>query len=157
LLDWQDLDNIPRTNGNESLGAIQSIRNGAFPDLHDSKFVKNVSSELHQSLLKNTTLNSKGFFNPMNSPKQLLVAITTTEIAEQIIQLRESHQLSMRQFSQLTGIVDSEKVLLYPSNILAIELEGTIGSSKVYKKIIVELNPYANAFQTPINIFATHG
>ena len=157
LLDWQDLDNIPRINGDESLNDIKSIRNGAFPDLHDSKFVQRISEKLHQSLLKNTTLNSKGFFNPMNSPKQLLTAITTPEIAEQIIELRVNNQLSNKQFSQLTGIVESDKILFYPSNLLSIEFEGRVGTSKVYKKIILELNPYADSFQTPINIFSTHG
>jgi len=68
-----------------------------------------------------------------------------------------NNQLSNKQFSQLTGIVESDKILFYPSNLLSIEFEGRVGTSKVYKKIILELNPYADSFQTPINIFSTHG
>jgi len=157
LLDWQDLDNIPRTNGYESLKYPLEIRNGAAPDIHDFSFVKNITPKLHRSLLENTTLYSKGFFNPMNATKVLLSAITNNEISNQIIELRETKQLTSTSFSQLTGIIESDKVILYPSNILSIELKGNVGESVVRKKIIIELNPYANKYQSPVNILFNHG
>jgi general secretion pathway protein K len=157
LLDWQDIDNIPRINGDESLTALSQIRNGAVPDLHDFSFVNNMTAELFEGLLKNTTLYGQGFFNPMNSSKALLSAITNVQIAEQVIQLREQGQLTNVQFSQLTGIVESDKILLYPSNILAIELEGKSGISVVRKQTIIELNPYADEYNTPINILSSRG
>lgn len=157
LLDWQDIDSIPRANGDESLSALNNIRNGAVPDLHDFSFVKNMNTELFHGLLKNTTLYGKGFFNPMNSSRELLAAITNAQIAEQVIVLREQGQLTPIQFSQLTGIVESNKVLLYPSNILAIGLEGKSGISVVRKQKIIELNPYAEKYDTPINILSSSG
>jgi len=157
LLDWQDLDNIPRINGDEHITSLSSIRNGAVPDIHDFIFVKDVTAKLHQALIKNTTLYSKGFFNPMYAPKELLSAITSKEIAEQIIQLREHNQLTNSQFSQLTGIFESDNITFYPSNILSIDLEGQVGISVVRKNIIIELNPYANEYQSPINIFSNRG
>jgi len=157
LLDWQDLDNIPRNSGDELLSTPTAIRNGAVPDLHDFSFVPKITADLQQSLLKNTTLYSKGFFNAMDAPEELLAAITSVEQAKQIVQLREAGQLSNVQFSQLSGIVENEKVLFYPSNILAIEFEGKVGMSVVRKQITVELTPYANQYQTPINIFSNRG
>jgi general secretion pathway protein K len=157
LLDWQDIDSIPRANGDESLSALNNIRNGAVPDLHDFSFVNNMTAELLQGLLKNTTLYGKGIFNPMNSSRALLTAITNAQIAQQVIQLREQGQLSPIQFSQLTGIVESDKVLMYPSNILAIDLEGKSGISVVRKQKIIELNPYADQYDTPINILSSSG
>jgi len=157
LLDWQDLDNIPRINGDESLSALDNIRNGAIPDLHDFSFVPKMTDNLLTLLLNNTTLYNQGFFNPMDSPKELLTAITNAEVAKQVIQLRESGQLNMTQFSQLTGFVENDKMLFYPSNILSIEFEGKAGVSIVNKKIIVELTPYANQYQTPINVYSNRG
>jgi len=157
LLDWQDIDSIPRANGDESLSALNNIRNGAVPDLHDFSFVNNMTAELFHGLLNNTTLYGKGFFNPMNSSRALLTAITNVQIAQQVIQLREQGQLTPIQFSQLTGIVESDKVLLYPSNILAIGLEGKSGISVVRKQKIIELNPYADQYDTPINILSSSG
>ncbi|MGL1957060.1 MAG: type II secretion system protein GspK [Colwellia sp.] len=157
LLDWQDIDNIPRTNGYELLDAPYKIRNGAVPDVHDFSYIENIPVNLFQILVKNTTLYGKGFFNPMNSSKELLSAITSVTIAEQVMQLREQKKLTPGQFSQLTGITENDKVILYPSNILAIELIGSQGISTVKKKIIVELNPYANEFQVPINILSSSG
>ncbi len=155
LLDWQDIDSIPRANGNESLADLNNIRNGAVPDLHDFSFVNNMTAELLQGLLKNTTLYGKGFFNPMNSSRELLTAITNAQIAEQVIMLREQGQLTSVQFSQLTGIVESDKILLYPSNILAIGLEGKSGISVVRKQKVIELDPYADQYHTPINILSS--
>ena len=157
LLDWQDIDNIPRANGEEALDAINTIRNGAVPDIHDFSFIKSLPEDLYRALIKNTTLYSKGFFNPMNSPRGLLAAITSTVIAAQVVQLREQNTLTVEQFSQLTGITESDKVLLYPSNILAIELKAQVGISSVIKNIIIEFNPYANKYQEPINILSNSG
>lgn len=157
LLDWQDIDSIPRANGEESLDDLSHIRNGAVPDVHDFSFVENMPANVFQLLISNTSLYGKGFFNPMNSSKELLTAITSVAIAEQIIQLRAQKSLTPEQFSQLTGITENDKVILYPSNILAIELIANHGESTVNKKIIVELTPYANEFQLPINILSNSG
>jgi len=157
LLDWQDIDNIPRANGEESLDAPNKIRNGAVPDVHDFRFIKNIPENLFQLLVKNTSLYGKGFFNPMNSPKELLTAITSSTIAEQVIQLREQKTLTPEQFSQLTGITENDQIILYPSNRLAIEIIARQGISTVKKNITLELTPYANAYQLPINILSNSG
>ena len=157
LLDWQDLDSIPRINGNESLNALANIRNGAVPDLHDFGFVEKITPKLLNILVNNTTMYARGFFNPMYASKELLSAITNKKIAQQVIEMREKNQLTNRQFSQITGVVENEKTLFYPSNVLSIKLTGQVGKSSVNKNIIVELNPYANEYQQPINILFQRG
>jgi general secretion pathway protein K len=154
LLDWQDLDNIPRVNGDEFSTDLSKIRNGALPDLHDFNFIPGITSSLKELLVKHTTLFGRGFFNPMNSPKDLLIALTNIEIAEQVMQLRANKQLTNLQFSQLTGIVENDRIMLYPSNMLQIKLMGRVGDSVVHKNMFIELTPYANQYQTPINIFS---
>jgi general secretion pathway protein K len=154
LLDWQDLDNIQRVNGDEFLTDLSEIRNGALPDLHDFNFIPGITPSLKELLVQNTTVLGKGFFNPMNAPKALLTAITNVEIAQQVMQLRASQQLTNLQFSQLTGIVENDKIILYPSNMLEIKLTGQVGFSVVQKSILIELTPYANEYQSPITIFS---
>jgi len=157
LLDWQDLDSIPRINGYESLNALANIRNGAVPDLRDFSFVKGITPKLLNILVNNTTIYAKGFFNPMYASKELLSAITNTKISQQVIDMRNKNQLTTRQFSQITGIVENNKTLFYPSNTLSIKLKGQVGKSTVKKTIIVELSPYANKYQQPINILSQRG
>lgn len=157
LLDWQDLDNIPRANGEESLANINEIRNGSVPSLHDFNFINNISPPLFQSLLLNTTIYKKGIFNPMNSSAELLAAITSPNIAKQVVTLRENKQLTSSIFTQLTGITENVKIIMYPSNIVAIDIEGKVGNSIVNKQIIIELKPYANAYQRPFNIVSKRG
>jgi len=153
LLDWQDLDNIPRAFGYEGETNV-SIRNGAVPNILDFSFVNGVNANILQTLVKNTTLYKKRFFNPMNANEELLSAITNSQISKQVIQLREQKQLTSANFSQLTGIVENDKVTFFTSNRMAITLKAKIGQSVVEKKLIVEVAPYANKFQTPITFYS---
>ena len=157
LLDWQDLDSIPRNNGFESNGSIELIRNGAIPDPHDFAFVKGIDEELLRTLLDNTTLYGKGFFNPMNASLELLSAITNRDAAQQVISMRERGQLTSTIFTQLTGIAENNKILLYPSNTMKISLISEVGESVVRSTKIVELNPYASEYQLPLNIVSNSG
>jgi general secretion pathway protein K len=157
LLDWQDLDSIPRLNGNESSSSIIPIRNGAIPDVHDFKFVRGVAPELYDALFNNTTIFRLGIFNPMNAPQQLLAAITSRDIAAQVIKLRNNNQLTNRLFSQITGIQENDSTIFYPSNFMAIEFESSVGQSMVKKSMTIQIMPYASGNNSPLNILSNHG
>jgi len=157
LLDWQDIDSITRLNGAEADTYSNQIRNGAVPDVHDFKFIKAMTPELHQVLIENTTIYKKGVFNPANSPFTLLSALTNTNIAEQIIALRNKNQLTKRIFSEISGINEGEGVYFYPSNFFAIKLSSEVGETKVLKNIILEISPYAQGKTKPINLFYNRG
>lgn len=157
LLDWQDLDSIPRLNGNELSGSLIPIRNGAVPDVHDFKFVRGIKPELYDTLFNNTTTFRRGIFNPVNAPQQLLAAITSKDIAAQVVKLRNNNQLTNRLFSQITGIEEDDSTIFYPSNFMAIEFESNVGQSMVKKNMTIQIMPYASGNNSPINILSNHG
>jgi len=157
LLDWQDLDSIPRVNGDERLNNKNEIRNGAVPTVHDFFHVNRMTPELFNLLKSNMTVFRQGIFNPMNAPEELLSALTSQTIASQVIELRNTNQLTNRLFSQLTGIVENDSTIFYPSNFLELTLESKVGESVVKKEIIIQVMPYASGEKMPINIFSNRG
>ncbi len=157
LLDWQDLDSISRANGAETSAYAGLIRNGAIPDVHDFSFIKKITPELLELLLKTTTIYRQGPFNPTNVPTELLYALTNENVAKQVILLRENGQLTKTNFSQLTGIVEDDDTFFYPSNFLSIKLTSKVGESKVQKEMTIQVIPYAKADQSPINFFSNRG
>jgi len=158
LLDWQDLDSIPRVNGFEgNQSDITTIRNGALPSVYDLRFIEVISPELQKVLINNSTIYSKGSFNPTNSPLELLIALSNAAIARQVIELRETKQLTKRKFTQLTGIRENDDTFFYPSNYVSITLSSRIGDSVIKKIITIHISPYAQAEKLPINVLSTHG
>lgn len=158
LLDWQDLDSIPRVNGVEaSQAGIAVIRNGALPNAYDLSFIKAISPQLQQVLINNGTIYRKGSFNPTNSPAEVLFALLNTETAQQVMELRTVNQLTKRKFTQLTGIRENDEIFFYPSNYVSITLTSKVGISVVEKIIIIHISPYAKADKRPINILSTRG
>lgn len=158
LLDWQDLDSIPRANGVEtnqvSMGVI---RNGALPSVYDLHFIKAITPEIQQVLINNGTIYRKGSFNPTNSPAEILLALLNTETAQQVIELRTANQLTKIKFTQLTGIRENDETFFYPSNYISIALTSKVGVSVVEKTITIHISPYAKADKRPINILSTYG
>lgn len=158
LLDWQDLDSIPRVNGIEvnNVG-MPVIRNGALPSIYDLNFIEAISPELQQVLIKNSTIYRKGPFNPTNSPEEILFSLLNTQTALQVMELREANQLTKRKFTQLTGIRENDEIFFYPSNYVSITLISKVGISVVKKIITIHINAYAKAEVRPINILSTRG
>jgi len=158
LLDWQDLDSIPRVNGFEgNQSDITAIRNGALPSVYDLRFIEAISPELQKVLINNSTIYSKGSFNPTNSPLELLIALSNAATALKVIELRETKQLTKRKFTQLTGIRENDDTFFYPSNYVSITLSSRVGDSVIKKIITIHINPYAQAEKLPINILSTLG
>ncbi|SFC52403.1 type II secretion system protein GspK [Pseudoalteromonas denitrificans] len=156
LLDWQDIDTIPRINGLESSNN-NVIRNGAVPDVHDFKNINKMTLELLNILINNTTLYRKSTFNPTNSSFELLRALTSNTIAKQVIDLRDNNQLSKNTFSELTGLYEDDRMIFYPSNFVSIKLNSKVGDSSVLKDITIEVTPYAKGANSPINLFSNRG
>lgn len=154
LLDWQDLDSISRLNGEESLRDLSLIRNGAVPSVSDFYSIPTVNDELAEIFVSNLTFFRKGFFNPLNASLELLTALSNSNTAQQLDTLRRSNQLTPRRFSELTGIIEDDRTLFYPSNFMSIKVTSRVGESMVEKVIVVELSPYASKYQQPINILS---
>jgi general secretion pathway protein K len=162
LLDWQDLDNVPRANGMEvyddnNAENTNGIRNGVVPDKHDFSTLNGLTPALYQALLQNSTIHRRGPYSPVNSPAALLSAISSNDMAQQVIVLRDSGQLNKNKFTELTDIKEDDNIYFYTSNVLAITLTSKIGESRAQKKIVVQLMPYATADQQPISILSNRG
>jgi general secretion pathway protein K len=159
LLDWQDLDNIQRQNGAEvaAYGGFENIRNGAIPSIYDIKFLKTLSPVIFQRLLPNVTIHKFGTFSALNAPIDILQAITSKAAAEQVMQLRTNNALNTSNFKEITGIQEDEDTYLYTSNYLKINLVSEVGVSKASKTIFIELDPYVEGTNRPVNIFLNRG
>ena len=165
LLDWQDLDNIPRPNGFENSlvnsqvnNAINnSVRNGAIPDVHDILFIKAIPKQLYSLLIANSTMFRIGAFNPTNAPYSLLVALTDEQKTQQIIAWRNAGQLTKQKFTQLTGIAETDDTFFYPSSYLSINLQSKVGEAMAHKRMVVHITPYVTAKIQPINILSNRG
>lgn len=157
LLDWQDLDSIPRASGEEKINNKNFIRNGAISDVHDLVHIRQIKPDLFKLLKNNLTIFKQGIFNPMNASEELLSAITSPNISAQVSELRNNEQLTSTLFSQLTGITESDDTMFYPSNFLELNLESKVGESVVKKSTVLQLLPYSSGNNLPINIFSNRG
>ena len=157
LLDWQDLDNIPRPFGNEDSNVFFGIRNGPIPDLTDIEHITAIPPRLYHILEKNLTIYRRGNFNPMNASVELITALSNENTANQIVSMRNVNTLTKRTFIELTGIKEENDIYMYPSNYVEIKLQSKVGKVMVKKDIIIKFSPTASNFQSPINIYSSRG
>jgi general secretion pathway protein K len=164
LIDWQDLDNIPRLNGSESAGQNMPPRNAKVADIHEFSFIEGITSEQLNLLLATTSLYKQASFNPMVAPESILAALFAqlalgSDTLNQVIELRKKGQLSTELFEQLTKISENneQEILFYITNNTHIKLTSTVGESSVSKSIILNVNPYATRNIHPINLYSNRG
>lgn len=157
LLDWQDVDTIPRGINSEinephSTSSALSVRNGPLPFLAELQRINVIDDELYRRLNLYTTLHTVGPFNPMNSPKELLEVFLDSSIVEEVENRRKSGAFGKREFSLMTGLVENETMFFYPSNYIRIEIETTIGEVVDSTEYILHLKPYAESGNSPVNV-----
>ncbi|GAA5142096.1 hypothetical protein [Thalassotalea piscium] len=153
LLDWQDIDDTPRPSGSE--GADK--RNGKVPHVQDLIHIPNLPYEIYKVLQNNMSIYQSGYYNPMNSPIELLSVLTDEAMAQHIVSLRDEGKLNKKNFSELTGLVEDEQMFFYPSNNIAIKMKSTVGESSVEKEIVVFLSSYATLDTPPVLIMYVRG
>lgn len=159
LLDWQDIDNIQRQNGAEAdtYGGDQLIRNGSVPSISDINHIKIIEPAIRQLIINNTTIYQTGTYSPINAPPDILNALTNYNAVQQVVSLRKKGVLSNEQFSQITGIVETDDMYFYISNYLKIDLTAKVGESMANKTMFIHIKPYAQGNDKPINIFISRG
>ncbi|MCJ8296947.1 MAG: type II secretion system protein GspK [Colwellia sp.] len=154
LLDWQDLDSIARINGNEEQTANSTVRNGAISSLSELVHIKAIPPRLLPILKENLTIYRRGNFNPRNASIELIAALSSKSIAEQVNTLRVNKQLTKRNFIELTGIREDDEIYFYPSNYLAIDIFSQVGKSIATKVMTIKVQPNAGNNISPINIYS---
>jgi hypothetical protein len=156
LLDWQDLDMISRSNGNETPNSY-GIRNGAIPSLSEVTQIDTIPDKVQQLLMNNSTLYKVGDFSPYYATEDLLIALTNTKVAAEVMRLRQTGEMTVVGFSQLTGIDESDNSAFYISNYLQVVLMAEVGQSVAHKQMTLEFNRYAQGISKPFNIFISRG
>lgn len=156
ILDWQDLDQDVRAHGLEG-NQNYIVRNGNIPDLSDLYFLPSITLPILKILNENTTIHKQGYFNPTNSPEQLLSALTSSEVAKKVIEMRENRILTKQNFTELTGIQETDDIFFYPSNTLGIVINSKVGESELTKEFTIKLFPYAIGNNLPVNVLSNRG
>lgn len=150
LLDWQDIDNIPRPLGAEQQGDTP-FRNGYIPDITDIENVIELTDEEKQLIYNNTTIYFNGALNPLTASKELLSTFSD-EFSAQLFtsQRQQDENLTSIDYKQLTGSSVTEDMTFAPANTLAIKLTASIGQAVVTKYLVISLSRYAVGKAPPI-------
>jgi len=159
LLDWQDIDSIPRNNGNESANYGSSIRNGKVTNIEELIYVVGMNTYYLDIFQQVMSLHKLEIFNPLLAPDILLRAMFGQMDAEQIIALRIAGQLTPQTFQNITNVKENDETSLSFnfSNNISIEFESKVGESIVNKQILMNYNRYVKGDSRPLNIFLNRG
>jgi len=154
MLDWQDLNSVPRNNGAErdQYGGT-GIRNGAVPSVQELRWLRSIQPSTADALLSELTLYRRGGLNLFNASTNLIGALTTGVAADQIKGLRDSRSVTIEQFKRITGIEESFSVIFANTNFLGVDIESQVGESSAKTHIVLQLNPKAEGNVPPVIIY----
>lgn len=138
IIDWQSLG-----TRSDYIPSNVTARRAAIHDISELKHLGLKQPQL-QALQANTTQYKKGAFNPMSAPDYLLNALLSSDVAQHVIMLRNTKQLTVREFAQVTGFAESEDIILYPSHLYKVTLQAQVGEAIVKKVIYYHLQPTGN-------------
>lgn len=145
LLDWQDKDDFELINGAESKfyakpGMPTNIPFQTYEELaHVRGFNRQIIDELRPFL----TIRPQGYFNPMQSPIEILELYMSEDRATEIVKLRDQGMLDVRQFEILSGLEVDEVMNFVTSGSLAVKLTVTVNDVILTKSIELLLQPYS--------------
>lgn len=155
MLDWQDLDDVPRNNGAERDQYPEGgIRNGAVPSVDELRLLSSIQKDSEDKLIRELTLYRRGGLNLYNASETLIGALTTSVAADQVKQLRQNRSITIEQFKRITGIEESFSVIFANTNYLAIDIESQVGESSASSHTVLQLNTKAEAAVSPLTIYA---
>lgn len=146
LIDWQDIDSLARVNGAEK----QSYAQNGFPtnlplqSLSELKQVNQMTPEIFNQIQPYLTIRPQSYFNPINSPKEVLNIIFNKQIVDKVISLRENGKLNFIEFSNLTGLEQEEGIFFSTSGLLKIIITSSLNDVKISKTIELLIQPYNN-------------
>jgi general secretion pathway protein K len=135
IIDWQNLE--------ATSNYIPNDKTPRYAAIHDITELQHLGLKKEQinALLTNATQYKKGLFNPLSSPDSLLNALLNSDVAQHVISLRNAKQLTVREFTQVTGFNENEEIILYPSNLYRMSLQAQVGEAITKKTIYYHLQP----------------
>lgn len=148
LLDWMDVDMIPRGSGSEHSNS-QGARNGKIADITEIEHILKLSPREKELIYENSTLFYSGDLNPMLTPKALLLSLTSTDVTEQVMGLRQNNLLTISSFQKASGMEYTDDTRYFASNTIAIKYITRVNTVSLEKEIVIALIPYASKGKSP--------
>jgi hypothetical protein len=127
------------------------------PDKREWLLHESINKELLNEIKSDFTLYGASHLNLMNSSKALLTALTSSNVANEVIRRRNQGDLTRQSMSQITGILQDEDIIFSPTNTLQATITATYGEAQIQTAFIVEVSPYATGNIPPFNIIQTTG
>ncbi len=152
IVDWQDENEISSIAGVEKSFNEFPVRNGKISDITELESIIDLTEVEKELLYQNFSIFSIGDLNLMAASKDVLGAIIGGELANQIVELRSSNNLTVKNFREMTGITFETDYRFTPSSRLGFELVTHINDVKYERELVLSLSPYAKKQSLPINI-----
>jgi hypothetical protein len=151
LLDWQDADKLRRLNGAENSEYTVGPRNGSISLKHEIKLIQGMGAGAWVQLADSFTLYRRNPYNPMSSTPAILNAVLGKARAAEYISLRQDMSVDTERFKNISGLSENMQQIFYPGETMAITLKATQGEIELSKWMMLELQPYAKAYNSPVD------
>lgn len=144
ILDWQDANSLARVHGAEKsdYSTVGIPTNVTFQQLNEISYVKGAEKIGASTMEPYVNLRPSAYFNPLNSPKEILLLFTSAQKVEQILKLRDNGALTPSLFSNITGINRDETLNFFTSGQVKLELNANIGHVSLRKLYEINIKPY---------------
>lgn len=135
LADWQDADDFKRLNGAEAYDYKMAKlpyapRNFYIQTMDELNLLKGFDPEILNILKDDLTYWRPGHINCMTMSKEMLQALLPdANMVKNIVDSRDQWTLTYSIFKQITGIQESEQVLLFPFGWIRIEINAAEGNA----------------------------
>jgi len=131
LRDWVDIDDNLRLDGaelnqylaNDKVGP----RNGPLQHISELSYINGISPQLYQQLKPLVTIYTTGSFNPSLAPKQLINALFSSDVAEQIIVAQNQANFTEETWRNIVGSREYEFVDIHPRSTFMINITVEVG------------------------------
>jgi general secretion pathway protein K len=143
LADWQDMDDFTRLNGAEAydykMARLQcSPRNFFIQTIDELNLLKGFDPEILNAIKGDLTYWRAGHLNCMTmSPEMLSVLFLDANLVKTIVESRDQWTLTSGIFRQLTGILETDELILFPRGWLKIEIDATEGNATDHIEVVV--------------------
>jgi general secretion pathway protein K len=144
LFDWQDEDRLKRLNGAEeweyrSIGKEYIPRNHYIQLLDEITLVLGFDQNLFEKIKGSLIYFGAPHRNYLTMDKQTLTALLmSSEMVDQLLELRSNNTLTAGDFHRITGIPSSMSVVSFPSNRIVVNVTATHGEAMYSFSAVVE-------------------
>jgi general secretion pathway protein K len=116
-------------------------RNMFIQSITELKSFSGVTPAIYDKLSKVVTRLPVVRTNPLHVPDMLLQALLPTEIADQVVMLRQNGELTAARYSRLVGIVDYENYSFVRGERLLVQIEVSYGTAVAKQYFICYIRP----------------